>query len=741
LIFKLELHPQGYLDEDQLDRMGLTVLEREPGRVLVVFSSDEDLTAFRQRLSSYGGDIDGPAYAELAGIERLVPLIPDDRVGSRLRERPLEPGTTSASLDVELWHPGTRQGAARSLEQLRLAVESLNGEVTDEVIGADIVLARIKVDAARVDQLLTLDRVREVDRPPQTQIEPYEEPAARAQDLPEVSEPPDGAAGVLVVDSGITANHPLLRNLVGDAQAFPGPATTPPWGPADEEVRTGGHGTSVSGIAGLGDLSGFTPGTTIAGEVRLFSGRVLDEQCSYDPDELVEHQLEEAVRYFVDNYPETRVINLSLGDPTMVFRDGASQPRLAARIDELAYELQSSNVLFVISSGNYDYVALNAGDEIRMYPDYLLDPSARLIEPASAALALTVGGLANGRDPTAAGRRAVAGTLGHPSPFTRSGPGVGGMIKPDVVEFAGDVVLDGSDIPVVDDTVGVISTNRGFAPPGGSLLRRVRGTSFAAPAVSHLAAKLFNQFPEASPNLIRALVADSATLPPSRPSPLDGDFSDESVWRIFGYGRPDFERAVASAENDVLLIAESSIELDAYQLFEVPEIPRDFFDLAGDRLLSATLAFDPPTRHTRSDDYLGVRLQFRLFRNTTLDQLERVFRDWRRAPAGPTEISLESRLDDLPGRQKVDLRPGLTLRGRGTLQKGMLPVASRAWNYDEGTPLILAVTSQRRWAPAEVVAQRFAVVVSLKHSDPAARLHSRLRARLQPRVRVRVPGT
>ena len=211
------------------------------------------------------------------------------------------------------------------------------------------------------------------------------------------------------------------------------------------------------------------------------------------------------------------------------------------------------------------------------------------------------------------------------------------------------------------------------------------------------------------------------------------------MWRVYGHGRPDFERAAASAENDVLLLAESSIELDAYQLFEIPEIPPDFLERSGERLISTALAFDPPTRHTRSDNYLGVRLHFRLFRNTPLEQLEQVFRDWRRAPAGTSETALEERLGNLPSRQTVDLRPGLTLRSKGTLQKGVCPVGSRNWRYDGG-PLLLAVTSQRTWAPNEVVSQRFAVVVSLKHSDPQARLHSRLRARLQPRARVRVAG-
>jgi len=485
LIFKIELHDKAYLDEDQLDRMGLQVLGRDPDKTIVVFASDDDLTAFKTRLASYAGDADGPAYAEMGGIERLLSLTPADRVGKRLEVDPLDAYDRAVPLDVELWHPGTRAGADRSVDQLRDAVGAFGGRVTDQVIGVDLLLTRVRLDANRLNDLLEIDRVREVDRPPRPGIAPDVVARVTTADLPLITEPPEGSPGVLVVDSGITANHPLLAPLVGDAAAFPGPSIIPPFGPADDEIVMSGHGTAVAGIAGLGALRPVLAGQQNSG-VRLFSARVLDSQCSYDPDELVEHQLEDALDYFLTEYPECRVINLSLGDDRLILTDTSRQFRLAARIDELAYELQSRNILFVISSGNYGYAPLTAGDEIRLYPQYLLGQPARLIEPATSALALTVGGLATGDEPTAMGRRAVARQSGYPSPFTRTGPGLGGMIKPDVVELAGDVVLDASDLVIDDDSVGVLTTNRDFAPPTGALLRRVRGTSFAAPAVAHL---------------------------------------------------------------------------------------------------------------------------------------------------------------------------------------------------------------------------------------------------------------
>ncbi|HEX3041146.1 MAG TPA: S8 family peptidase [Solirubrobacterales bacterium] len=712
--------------------MGLTLLAHEPDKTLVVFASDSDLTAFRTRLAQYSRK-GGAKYEEFGGIEHLLPVSPEDRVGARLKSRPLAHDDVAVPLDVELWHPGSADGApSQRLDELGAAVRDLGGSLSDSIVTEDLLLARVHIDAQAIDGLLSIDRIREVDRIPDAGVPKTPTEAFSIDDFPEIEEPSEGSAGVLVLDAGITPNHPLLAPLVGEAAAFSAPGE-PAYVALDTEGLAGGHGTAVCGRAGLGDVEALLSGATASG-TRLFSARVLDDDCAYDPDRLVEHQLAEAIYYFLDNYPECKVINLSLADDRVVLTDESRQPRLAARIDELAYELRDRNVLFVVCTGNLlnPLMQPQPGDTCGLHLNH---SGARLIEPASAALALTVGGIASGRNPTIQSRSAVAGTEGYPSPFTRRGPGLAGAVKPDVVEVAGDWVLDASSERVDDPSVGVLSTNRGFAPPEGRIVRRVNGTSFAAPTVANLAARLFDRFPDASPNLIRALIADSAQLPGHRPNGLTGKPWEEEVWRVFGHGRPEYERAAHSEENDVLLTTESVIALDSYQLFEVAEIPSEFIERSGQRLISVTLAYDPPTRQTRADSYFGVVLNCYLFRNTPVADVQQLFRDWKEAPAGPTEDELERKMDSLKGRQRVALTPGITLRKRSTLQKACCEVKNRSWQ-SEG-PLVLAVTSQRRWAPVDVVDQRFAAIVSLKHSDPDVQLHARLQERQRARVRAR----
>ena len=69
-------------------------------------------------------------------------------------------------------------------------------------------------------------------------------------------------------------------------------------------------------------------------------------------------------------------------------------------------------------------------------PDYLYEASTRIANPGQSLQALTVGSVAYG---VSHWRLATfAPEAGHPSAFSRSGPGIWSVIKPEVVEYGGD---------------------------------------------------------------------------------------------------------------------------------------------------------------------------------------------------------------------------------------------------------------------------------------------------------------
>ena len=188
-------------------------------------------------------------------------------------------------------------------------------------------------------------------------------------------------------------------------------------------------------------------------------------------------------------YENYRIVNISFGDTGRVTGDGDRQFRIASLIDELSAE--HVDLLFVIAAGNLDEEDLYDRD----HPDCLADPPGRfrVIDPATSVHGITVGSI----EPA----RKDAPVL--PSRFTRVGPGLRGMIKSELVENGGDVLV----------------LNPRWHSDGRPFTHD-RGTSLSAPAVSHMMAMLARSFPNASRNLLKALALSSAYMPAQRPGLL-----------------------------------------------------------------------------------------------------------------------------------------------------------------------------------------------------------------------------
>jgi len=87
----LRVRMTGALQEEEWNRVGLTLLSSDEDRTLVLFSSTDEMAAFRDRLQAYGrGTPAGqknPAYAAfIAAIESISAIEPRDRIGMRARE-------------------------------------------------------------------------------------------------------------------------------------------------------------------------------------------------------------------------------------------------------------------------------------------------------------------------------------------------------------------------------------------------------------------------------------------------------------------------------------------------------------------------------------------------------------------------------------------------------------------------------------------------------------------------------
>lgn len=725
LVFEL----QAVVDDEKWAEYGVTLVEKERDRIVGLFGDtaakqrfEERLTAFTEgRRTRRRGQIHPDDYSFFAAIREARPPSREDRTGPRLTGINLVE-IPSRGFDVELWHPGDRQRCNVKRRELDrwLETDGGGGRLADAFIGESLFIVRVIASGEIIDHLLELPDVRRIDLPPSPDLTHGAAYQARLQDFPATPAPPNDAPGITIIDSGIRSGHPFLAPAIGEAAYFLTANAD------SDDVTEYGHGTKVGGLALYGDVNDCLQTGAFIPTLQLYSGRVLNSENEFDDEKLVIDQMQEAITYFSENYG-CRVFNVSLG-ARFAHSDRKATP-WAWILDHLARE---TDVIIVVSAGNYRYHPDQTYPDtaVTEYPNYLLTDDARIGEPAIAGIALTVGSLAEhdnvpqGPGDADPAYRLIAGR-GEPSPFTRSGPGLRDAIKPEVCEFGGGSVYDGrlrQTIPA-DGHVGILSLNRNFA--GGSLFAAASGTSFSAPRVGHVAARLVGEYPAAPANLIRALIANSARYTPEAREHLAGNL--DSLTRLCGYGRPSLDRAIFSDDHRATLYAIGEIPLDAFHLYRVP-IPDDFRVRRGERRIIVTLAFDPPTRHTRYD-YLGCSMAFRLLRGYTVDQIRRAFE-----PRNEVQ-------DPLASLQEVDthdLSP--TRREGGTLQQAVFTF-QRAISSDHGEEYILLVRCEDGWINKErnpAFRQRYAVAVTLEHDDPEARIYAqaRVRARVE-RLRAR----
>ena len=170
---------------------------------------------------------------------------------------------------------------------------------------------------------------------------------------------------------------------------------------------------------------------------------------------------------------------------------------------------------------------------------------------------------------------------------------------------------------------------------------------------------------------------------------------------------------------------------DRFHIYEIP-LPDIFRNTKGSRSISITLAYDPPTRHTRKD-YLGFTMKFWMVRGKTLKQVESIFRK---------NIPGEENVEGISGtRFECKLEPGHRARGQGTLQKGIFTMSK---NPDEayGETYHLVVQCEKNWSDEE--RQRYAVVVVLEHLGFQITLFERIslyqavQERIEARERIRI---
>jgi hypothetical protein len=364
--------------------------------------------------------------------------------------------------------------------------------------------------------------------------------------------PGANAVSVCVLDSGITHTHPLLAAGIegGDLHTY-----DPTWGTGDS-ASWQGHGTAMGGIALFGDLQdALSSRERIRLDHRLESVKMLHPAgIQHDPKLYGAVTAECVSRAEIPAPDRPRAICMAVTSDFDVRRGRPSS--WSATVDRLCFGDETARRLFLISAGNIERAKIPTANYLFRTD---LEP---IFNPAQAWNALTVGAFTektNITDPTFQGWTALAPN-GELAPTSRTSltwekqwP-----IKPELVCEGGNWATDGATVDSPDD-LGILTTHH---LPLLQQFDIIRDTSAATGIAANLAGRILAGRPQSWPETVRGLLVHSAEWTPAMRAHLSQNPSRQEklfFLRRYGYGVPNYSRALFSALNDATLVVEDSL--------------------------------------------------------------------------------------------------------------------------------------------------------------------------------------
>jgi hypothetical protein len=370
--------------------------------------------------------------------------------------------------------------------------------------------------------------------------------------LANLTPPSNLAPAVCILDTGISRLHPLIAPALQESDLH---SCHPGWGVADHH----GHGTEMAGLALYGDLTEILAGVgSITLGHRLESVKILPP-TGQNPAHLYGAITREGVARAEIQAPERqRVVSMAVA--TTDFRDRGQPSEWSAAIDSLTSGADDDQRrLVIISGGNTDPA------ERHQYPDSNLTDGVH--DPGQAWNALTVGAFTEKAhiDPAAYPDWTPIAPPGDLSPssttsviWARPWP-----LKPDIVLEGGNMGLDpGTGTADYVDSLELLST---YYRPLERLLVTARETSAATAQASRMAAILQAQYPDFWPETLRAVLVHSADWTPAMrhrvaAEGLSRRKSAEYLLRCYGFGVPQLQSLLWSAQNSLTLIVQESLQ-------------------------------------------------------------------------------------------------------------------------------------------------------------------------------------
>lgn len=353
---------------------------------------------------------------------------------------------------------------------------------------------------------------------------------------------------ISILDSGINNGHLLIRDSLSDNDRL---TIDINWGKNDSGHK--GHGTAMAGIALYGNLN-----KTLENNLPLELNHRLESIKILPPDNQINiinecHFItQNAVNIAIINNPAyKRIFCMAVTGKNQ--NDFGKPSTWSAVLDEIVFgEDGNDKKIFLVSAGN-----VREEEDWKNYPASNLDLSVE--SPAQAWNAITVGAYTQKIIPNA---NTVANKF-ELSPYSRTSSSWESSwpIKPEVVFEGGNLIkLDNGDIDYHEDLEILTTSTNAII----NKFTTFNATSAATAFASNFIAKLRNNYPNAWPETLRALMIHSASWNAGMINQFNIDTNKvgdiQRLLRIVGYGIPDIRKATECKSNYLTFISEEVIQ-------------------------------------------------------------------------------------------------------------------------------------------------------------------------------------
>lgn len=324
----------------------------------------------------------------------------------------------------------------------------------------------------------------------------------------------DSDVQIGIIDGGISDENTFLKPYIVAREEY-----------VNKEYQNPSHGTFIASTIQYGNLLNNIPVSLNQRFKFIDIVAIPNGDEEFGPvDSIGEEELMEIIDEVMEKYSSTtKIWNFSLGIENKICDGNMSD--LAIYLDYIQNKYQ---VQFFISSGNLNELPLRewpAQKEI-MEQD-------RIISPADSVRGITVGAVALYDSANSIVKK------NEPSPFSRRGPGANYIVKPDVVDYGGNIstTLDIKELGMkgLDNVGNIIEGN---------------GTSYSTPRIVQKFASIFNEMIEEDLLLAKAMLIHSARI-----NSRDLIKKNQNNIKYYGFGMPSVE------VNDILQCSENEVTL------------------------------------------------------------------------------------------------------------------------------------------------------------------------------------